>query len=224
MSVRVMIFKRFERFWHWAQAALIIVLLVSGFEIHGTYKLLGWEAAVNTHRTAAWSLVTLWVFAIFWHFTTGEWRQYLPTGTKLGAMVRFYAVGIFKHEPHPVRKTRYAKLNPLQRLAYLGLKLLIFPVSITTGLLYLYFNDLDALGFGRLGLEAIALAHTFAAYVLIAFMFGHIYLTTTGESPLSSIKAMITGYEILDKDADDACTEGETESHGQRNTPGSQRA
>jgi len=26
-----MIFKRFERFWHWAQAALIIFLLISVF-------------------------------------------------------------------------------------------------------------------------------------------------------------------------------------------------
>jgi hypothetical protein len=109
------------------------------------------------------------VLAIFWHFTTGEWRQYLPTGTKLGAMVRFYTVGIFKHEPHPVRKTRYAKLNPLQRLAYLGLKTLIFPVSIITGLLYLYFNDLAVIGLEGTNLEVIALIHTMAAYLLMAF-------------------------------------------------------
>jgi len=37
MSERVIIFKRFERFWHWSQAALIIVLLISGFDIHGSY-------------------------------------------------------------------------------------------------------------------------------------------------------------------------------------------
>ena len=47
MTVRVMIFKRFERFWHWAQALLILVLLMSGFEIHGSYDLLGFEDAVN---------------------------------------------------------------------------------------------------------------------------------------------------------------------------------
>ena len=37
MSERIYIFKGFERFWHWAQAALIITLLLTGFEIHGSY-------------------------------------------------------------------------------------------------------------------------------------------------------------------------------------------
>ena len=29
---RIYIFKRFERFWHWAQAGLILFMLVTGFE------------------------------------------------------------------------------------------------------------------------------------------------------------------------------------------------
>src|SRR3990167_1096145 len=76
MTERVYLFKAFERFWHWTQAALIIFMLLTGFEVHGSYTLLGFERAVNFHTIAAWSLVGLWVFAIFWHFTTGEWRQY----------------------------------------------------------------------------------------------------------------------------------------------------
>jgi len=95
MSERVIIFKRFERFWHWSQAALIIVLLASGFEIHGSYQLLGFERAVNVHTTAAWSLVTLLAFTIFWHFTTGEWKQYIPTMKKVDAMIKYYLLGIF---------------------------------------------------------------------------------------------------------------------------------
>ena len=33
--------------------------------------------AVGYHTIAAWTLIGLWVFAIFWHFTTGEWKQYI---------------------------------------------------------------------------------------------------------------------------------------------------
>ena len=113
MSIRVMIFKRFERFWHWAQAALILVLLMSGFEIHGSYDLLGFEDAVTMHRAAAWSLVTLWIFAIFWHFTTGEWKQYVPTTTNLIAMMRYYLTGIFTHAPHPHRLRNAPRTPPL---------------------------------------------------------------------------------------------------------------
>ena len=51
---RVMVFKRFERFWHWSQAALIFFLLTTGFEIHGSYSLFGFGRAVSLHTTAAW--------------------------------------------------------------------------------------------------------------------------------------------------------------------------
>ena len=76
---RIYIYKRYERFWHWSQAALIIVLMLTGFEIHGVYSLMGFEDAVDLHTLAAWTLVVIWVFTIFWQFTTGEWRQYIPS-------------------------------------------------------------------------------------------------------------------------------------------------
>ena len=34
--VQVYLYTRYERFWHWLQSLLIIVLLLSGFEAHGT--------------------------------------------------------------------------------------------------------------------------------------------------------------------------------------------
>ncbi|TCS69019.1 cytochrome b561-like protein, partial [Sulfuritortus calidifontis] len=60
MSEKIYVFKVFERFWHWSQAALIITLLLTGFEVHGSYALFGFEKAVNTHTIAAWTLVGLW--------------------------------------------------------------------------------------------------------------------------------------------------------------------
>ena len=62
---RVYLFKPFERFWHWSQAALIITMLLTGFEVHGTYSLFGFAKAVSYHTIAAWTLVGLWIFAIF---------------------------------------------------------------------------------------------------------------------------------------------------------------
>ena len=70
--MKVIIYKKFERFWHWSQALLMMVMLVTGFEIHGTYTLVGFGTAVLWHEYCAFTLMTLWVFAIFWHFTTGE--------------------------------------------------------------------------------------------------------------------------------------------------------
>ena len=200
---RVVLYERFERFWHWAQALIIITMMLTGFEIRGLLGLhfFGFQRAVTVHNALAVALVTLIVFAIFWHVTTGEWRQYIPTRKFLKEMVAFYLTDIFKGAPHPVKKHRMAKLNPLQRLAYLGFKVLIIPVQITTGALYYFYPNLQhALGWSPSALWFIAVIHVLGAFGLVAFLIGHVYLTTTGHTPLTNLKAMITGWEDLPDD------------------------
>jgi thiosulfate reductase cytochrome b subunit len=199
-----MIFKRFERFWHWTQALLILVLLISGFEIHGSYDLLGFEGAVTTHRTAAWSLVTLWIFAIFWHVTTGEWKQYVPTLKKVDAMIKYYLLGIFIRAPHPFRQTVLKKHNPLQRLAYLFLWVVISPMIWLTGWAYLFYARWDDWGLDRfLALEQVAFFHAMAAFMMLIFLIAHLYLITTGRTVMAHMKAMITGWEEIDPEAEE---------------------
>ena len=196
---RVFIYKRFERFWHWAQAVLILLLALTGFEVHGSFHLFGFEGAVALHNILGWALIVLIAFAIFWHFTTGEWRQYIPVTQKLKEMVQFYLVGIFKHEPHPVKKSELSKLNPLQRLTYLGLKILALPVQVITGLLYLYYNSWPQWGIIGGQINAVAIIHTVSAFALMVFVLMHIYLATTGRTVTSNIKAMITGWEEIEE-------------------------
>ena len=56
----------------------------------------------------------------------------------------------------------------------------------------------DALGAALGGLPLLAPLHTFLAWAFAAFIVMHIYLTTTGETPLSGIKAMVTGWEDVE--------------------------
>ncbi|HEX8961469.1 MAG TPA: cytochrome b/b6 domain-containing protein [Rhodocyclaceae bacterium] len=193
---RIYIYKRFERFWHWSQAFLIMVMMVTGFEVHGTYKLFGFGRAVDYHTLAAWTVLTLWAFAIVWQFTTGEWRQYLPTIKKVDAMVRYYAYGIFHNAEHPFRKSAEQKHNPLQRLAYLAFLAVMSPIIWGSGLLYLFYEQWEALGLdGRLSLQWVAYAHTVGAFMILSFFFVHVYMTTTGHTWYAHIKAMITGWD-----------------------------
>ncbi len=197
---KIYIYKVFERFWHWSQALIIGFLGVTGFEIHGSFSLFGFENAVRWHSIAAWVFLILIVFAIFWHFTSGEWRQYIPTTKLLKEQFMYYIGGIFNNAPHPTNKTVYNKFNPLQRMIYLGLKILVIPVIVTSGFLYLYFQY-PKFGIEFQSLEPIALIHTFGAYILLAFVIAHVYLTTvTGVKSLSSIKAMITGWEEMEEE------------------------
>lgn len=201
MSTRsVVVYKAFERFWHWLQAVLIFFLGFTGFEIHGTYAFFGFRDAVRYHNVAAFMLLLLIVFAIFWHLTTGEWRQYVPTLTNIRAQLNYYLFGIFRNAPHPTRKTVLSKLNPLQKVTYFGLKVLVIPIIVTSGLLYMLYRYPQQYGIAGLNvesLEVIAIAHTIGAFLLVSFVVGHLYLITTGETVTSNLKAMLTGVEEL---------------------------
>ncbi|MFA9388809.1 MAG: cytochrome b/b6 domain-containing protein [Prolixibacteraceae bacterium] len=203
---KVYIYKGFERFWHWTQASLIIFLAFTGFEVHGTFTILGFEAAARYHRTASWMLIVLIAVAIFWHFVTGEWKQYLPTTKKLKEQVLYYAFGMFKGDHHPTQKTQLRKLNPLQRLVYLGFKLFLVPVTIISGILYMLHKTIDQNNIvvvEDIPLQGIAFWHTLGAFLLIVFLVIHVYMTTTGHTPSSNIKAMVTGYEELEDEEND---------------------
>ena len=52
ITTKLMVFKRFERVWHWSQMALIFTLVFSGFRVHGTHNLISFKDAVNLHTWA----------------------------------------------------------------------------------------------------------------------------------------------------------------------------
>ena len=203
---QVYVYKAFERFWHWMQAILIFFLAFSGFEIHGSYTFFGFHDAVKYHNIAAYMLIVLIVFAIFWHFSTGEWRQYVPSFNNIAAQLNYYIFGIFKNAPHPTKKTVLTKLNPLQKLTYFGLKILVIPVIVTSGLLYMLYRYPQRHGIEALNIESlelIAIIHTIAAFLLVSFIITHLYLITTGEKVTTNLKAMLTGFEELDEHHDE---------------------
>ena len=199
MSTReVMIFSRFERFWHWSQMALIMLLMFSGFGLHGLHGLLAFDTAVNLHTYAALALMVLWLFAVFWHLTTGSWRHYLPTTRGLLAVIRFYAYGNLRGERHPYRKAYWRKHNPPQALTYLSLKLILFPAIWLSGIAYLLYplwNDLA----GASGvLYWIAQVHLVAAFAIVAFVIIHVYLLTLGGPVVEHVKPMLTGFDRVE--------------------------
>jgi len=194
---KVYLYKRFERFWHWGQTILILSLIFTGFEIHGTTNFIGYASAVEIHNISAWALMVLIVFAIFWHVTTDEWKHYMPTAKNMRAQLEYYITGIFTNAPHPTKKRALSKLNPLQRITYFALKLIIIPTMVISGLLYMYFHY-PLPGIEMNSLELVAVVHTFGAYLLLTFLIIHLYLITTGHTVTSNLTAMVTGWEIMD--------------------------
>ena len=191
----IYLYTRYERFWHWLQAVLILILLITGFEVNGTISLLGFGTAVRVHNVTGITWLIAFAFFAFWVFTTGEWKQYIPTTKKMLAVVRYYSYGIFRGEAHPVPKRKEAKHNPLQRLTYLSLAALLLPLQMLTGLLYWSYNSWGDYGLAGLSLSPLALVHTALAFAILSFFIVHVYMTTTGHTILAHTKAMITGWE-----------------------------
>ena len=198
--INVYFYTRYERFWHWLQMALIIILLVTGFDIQGYYTLSDFKLAVNIHNYVGIGWLLSFTFFIFWIFTTGEWKQYIPTTKKMFAVMLYYVYGIFTGGSHPVKKHKQSKHNPLQRIVYLSIVAFLLPVQMMTGSLYWSYNSWDILGFDFLSLQSIAFIHTAGAFSILSFIIVHVYMTTTGHTIFAHIKAMITGWEYVSKD------------------------
>ena len=194
---KIYLYTKFERFWHWFQGLLIITLIVTGFEIHDVYSLMGFKTAFIIHNYSAWTWLILYIFIIFWMSVTGEWRQYIPTFKKIFDVMMYYGYYIFKGYPHPVPKSRRKKHNPLQRITYLGIVSFMVPYQIATGFLYYFYNELPGAGF-PVKLSVLAALHTIGGFAFLIFLIIHIYMTTTGHTIFAHIRAMFTGWEEVE--------------------------
>jgi thiosulfate reductase cytochrome b subunit len=189
-----------ERIWHWLNAALFITLAATGMLMHASARLpaLSLAALIEAHNLAALLFILNLIFWFSYQALSGRIRQYLRMEkdmvSRLVIQARFYAFGIFKGGPHPFPVTADSKFNPLQRVTYLGLMFGLVPLQVLTGaVLYGFSQRIEWLS-NLPQFRMIALVHTATSYMLIAFLVGHLYLATTGETPLDLVKSMITGY------------------------------
>ena len=195
---QVKVYPRFERFWHWTQMALIVLLAVTGLALNGTHHAIGFKPAVMLHSIAALTLLTVWIFSTFWLFTTGTWRQFVPRLEGMLAVARFYAWGVFRGEDHPYRKTMWRKHNPLQAATYFALKWAVFPAIWASGLAYLGYNLWEDVPNAGWWLALVANIHLFAAYAVITFVVLHLYLLTVGHGFRQHVKPMLTGFDEVE--------------------------
>ena len=189
------------RLWHWFNAALIVILSVTGFSLHfadPALPLVDFALAVRIHNAAGVTLVGTYVFFFFANILSGNWRQFVP---KLDGIVQrvlaqglWYAFGIFRGEPHVHEPNEEEHFNVLQALTYSGVMYALLPVIIVSGLIFLYPQFAPDTLFGFNGLLPVALVHYLAAVAIVLFLLSHIYLGTTGRTVGQMFKTMITGW------------------------------
>jgi thiosulfate reductase cytochrome b subunit len=201
---KVYMYEAYERFWHWLQTVLIVVLLLTGLFIHRPDLFgISFSGLVVIHNVSAAILAINAALSLFYHLVSGKVRQFLPRPRGFFddaiEQAKYYLRGIFRKEAHPFEKTPEKKMNPLQQVTYLGILNVFLPLQGLTGILMWGVQRWPQVAVKFGGLDGLAPFHTLIAWIFAAFILGHVYLTTTGgPQPLDSIKGMVTGWEDVE--------------------------
>jgi len=74
----------------------------------------------------------------------------------------------------------------------------LLPLQGLTGILMWGVQKWPAIANWFGGLPVLAPFHSLVAWLFSAFIVGHVYLTTTGATPLEAMRGMITGWEEIE--------------------------
>ncbi len=197
----VLMYSFYERLWHWTMAAAVMVLAVTGLEIHyaGSFRLFGLENAVPIHNMLAYIFVINAALSLFYHIATGRIKLFFSFNRKFIqetiVQAYYYAYGIFRRASNPIPKTLDRQLNPLQQLTYVGLLNVLLPFQVITGILMVGVEKWEWVSVKLGGLAYLAPIHNLGSWLFLSFLVAHIYLTTTGHTVFAHIRTMVTGYE-----------------------------
>ncbi|MCP4419767.1 MAG: hypothetical protein GY805_24410 [Chloroflexi bacterium] len=200
----VYMYTMYERLWHWLQTGTILLLIVTGLIIHKPDKFGAFSFAymVQIHNILAAILVINAFLALFYHLVSGEIQQYLPQPrgffNQAIEQTMYYLRGIFRNDPHPFEKDPEHKLNPLQQVTYFGILNVLLPLQILTGILMWGAQRWPKIAAQLGGLPFLAPFHTLIAWLFATFIVMHVYLTTTGHTPLAGIKSMMLGWDEVE--------------------------
>ncbi|MBE2188827.1 MAG: cytochrome b/b6 domain-containing protein [Desulfobulbaceae bacterium] len=195
------------RFWHWLNAALFILLILTGISIHYSASndlLMPFEYAIVTHNVAGIILSFLFLIFTIMNIKSGNYKYYIPLMhgiyERLVKQGRYYVYGVFNGEPHPYHISEKDKFNPLQQISYFGIIFFMMPTIIISGWLLLFPELAPGEIMGMGGVWPMAVLHSVVGYLLSIFMFGHIYLATHGDTIGANFKSMIDGYHHVHED------------------------
>ena len=191
------------RIWHWTNACGFVLLILSGLQIRyrDIIGLASFEASVRLHNYVGFLLMGSYMLWLFFYLFSDKIKNYHaelnPKKHFADSInqVLYYSYGIFRGEENPHHGSAYTKFNPMQKMAYQVIMLLVVPAQFVSGLLLWdvqrFAGTVAALG----GVRTVDTIHVLFFIFFTAFLPVHAYLATLGPTPGAHFKAMFTGYE-----------------------------
>lgn len=189
------------RIWHWINALMFLVLIVTGLSMQYAspdYTFIRFDYAVSIHNISGLILCFCFLLYLFANWKTSNFKYYRCK--QKGCMVRlqrqfvYYTFGIFKKEDAPFPISDKRKFNPMQKMSYLIVMYIFMPIMIVSGLALMYPEVIVHDVFGFSGIHLTDLVHIISGFMLSIFMIIHVYFCSIGKTPLSNFKSMITGW------------------------------
>lgn len=191
------------RLWHFFNALLIIVLIVTGLSMQYTDKqdyilVVGFARAVKWHNISAILFTVNCIFFVTGNIFTQNGRFYKIKKenflSDLGKQLKYYSRGMFRGEKHPFPVTPDQKFNPLQKVSYVLTMYVALPLIIISGLGLLFPETVINRFLGINGLILTDILHITMGFLVSVFLVIHIYTCTLGARPSSLFKSMLSGY------------------------------
>ena len=201
---KIYMYTFYERVWHWLQTLTILILAFTGLVIHKPemFGAFSFKGIVLVHNIMAGLLVANAVLALVYNLVSGDIKRFIPEPrgffNQSIVQAKFYISGIFKGEEHPFEKTRESRLNPIQKITYFGILNVLLPLQTITGILMWGVERWPEAASRLGGLPLLAPFHTLVAWSFVSFIIVHVYMTTTGHTPLAGIKSMVVGWDEVE--------------------------
>jgi thiosulfate reductase cytochrome b subunit len=201
---RVFMYSVYERLWHWLQTTAILILTFTGLIMHNPdgFRIFDFRYVVLVHNIIAFILAVNAFLALFYNLVSGDLRRFIPKPqgffNQAIRQMLYYLRGMFRGEHHPFEKTREERLNPLQKITYIGILNVLLPLQGITGILIWGAQRWPAWASRFGGLAFLGPFHTLIAWLFASFIVLHVYLTTTGHTPLAGIQSMVFGWDELE--------------------------
>ncbi|MBN2237191.1 MAG: cytochrome b/b6 domain-containing protein [Bacteroidales bacterium] len=200
MSEKVYLYPVWIRFWHWTNAFLCLLLIVTGISMQysdPSFPMIRFDWSVSIHNTAGVLLAMSYLFFLLGNMVTSNGKHYVFRKgilKNLWAQARFYAFGIFKGENPPFPISVESKFNPLQKLSYIVIMHLAIPIVAISGVMLLYPEIIANEFFGSKALHTTDIFHVVMGFTVSLFLIVHLYFCTIGHTPTSNFKGMINGF------------------------------
>ncbi len=201
MSEKVYLYPVWVRVWHWINAFMFLVLIITGLSMQYSspnYPMIRFDFAVTIHNIAGIIVVIDYIFYVIANRVTpnGKYYKLRRKGLlkRLTKQFMYYTFGIFKKQQAPYPISRSRKFNPLQKVSYIVAMYLLLPLLILTGFGLLYPEIILSKVFGVSGIHLTDLIHILMGFMLSVFMIIHIYFCTMGKTPFSNFKSMMDGW------------------------------